>query len=57
MQTFDAALFALFAEGAISEQEALKNADSVNNLKLRIKLQHDQASVNNTGPGEWGLMD
>ncbi|MFJ4495352.1 PilT/PilU family type 4a pilus ATPase [Pseudomonas atacamensis] len=57
MQTFDAALFALVAEGAISEQEALKNADSVNNLKLRIKLQHDQAGVNNTGPGEWGLMD
>ncbi|MBV4546114.1 PilT/PilU family type 4a pilus ATPase [Pseudomonas triticicola] len=56
MQTFDAALFALVAEGAISEQEALKNADSVNNLKLRIKLQHDQAGVNNT-PGEWGLMD
>jgi len=57
MQTFDAALFTLFAEGAISEQEALKNADSVNNLKLRIKLQHDQAGVNNTGTGEWGLMD
>ncbi|WP_122603237.1 PilT/PilU family type 4a pilus ATPase [Pseudomonas atacamensis] len=57
MQTFDAALFTLVAEGAISEQEALKNADSVNNLKLRIKLQHDQAGVNNTGPGEWGLMD
>jgi len=35
----------------------LKNADSVNNLKLRIKLQHDQAGVNSTGPGEWGLMD
>lgn len=57
MQTFDAALFALVAEGAVSEQEALKNADSVNNLKLRIKLQHDQASVNNSGAGEWGLMD
>lgn len=57
MQTFDAVLFALFAEGAISEQEALKNADSVNNLKLRIKLQRDQAGVNNTGAGEWGLMD
>ncbi|MED7666181.1 PilT/PilU family type 4a pilus ATPase [Pseudomonas moraviensis subsp. stanleyae] len=57
MQTFDAALFALVAEGAINEQEALKNADSVNNLKLRIKLQHDQAGVKDTGAGEWGLMD
>ncbi|ROO00557.1 type IV pili twitching motility protein PilT [Pseudomonas moraviensis] len=57
MQTFDAALFALVAEGAISEQEALKNADSVNNLKLRIKLQHEQAGTNHASTGEWGLMD
>ncbi|TDK54586.1 PilT/PilU family type 4a pilus ATPase [Pseudomonas moraviensis] len=57
MQTFDAALFALVAEGAISDQEALKNADSVNNLKLRIKLQRDQAGINDSTTGEWGLMD
>mgnify|MGYP001473544237 CR=1 FL=1 len=38
MQTFDGALFRLFREGRISLDEALKNADSPNNLRLRIKL-------------------
>ena len=39
MDTFDDALFNLFEAGAISYEEALKNADSVNGLRLRIKLQ------------------
>ena len=39
MQTFDQALFDLFESDAISYEEALKNADSVNDLRLRIKLQ------------------
>jgi twitching motility protein PilU len=38
MQTFDAALFKLHQSGKISLDEALKNADSANNLRLRIKL-------------------
>ena len=38
MQTFDAALFKLHESGKISLDEALKNADSANNLRLRIKL-------------------
>ena len=38
MQTFDAALFKLYQAGKISMEEALKNADSENNLRLRIKL-------------------
>lgn len=42
MQTFDAALFKLYDQGRISLEEALKNADSANNLRLRIKL-HSQA--------------
>jgi len=37
MQTFDMALLALFNEGKISEEEALKNADSPNNLRLQLK--------------------
>ena len=41
METFDQCLFELYCEGVISEDEALRNADSVNNLKLRIKL-HDE---------------
>lgn len=39
MQTFDAALFKLYEEGKISFEDALKNADSSNNLRLRIKLE------------------
>ncbi|HEU0189121.1 MAG TPA: PilT/PilU family type 4a pilus ATPase [Gallionella sp.] len=39
METFDGALFTLFESGAISYEDALKNADSVNDLRLRIKLQ------------------
>lgn len=38
MQTFDGALFKLFQEGRIDEDEAIKNADSANNLRLKIKL-------------------
>ncbi|MBB3168723.1 PilT/PilU family type 4a pilus ATPase [Simiduia aestuariiviva] len=38
MQTFDGALFYLYKEGRISAEEALANADSPNNLRLRIKL-------------------
>jgi twitching motility protein PilU len=39
MQTFDQALFDLYEAGMISYEEALKNADSVNDLRLKIKLE------------------
>ena len=38
MQTFDQALFDLFEANHISYEDALRNADSVNDLRLRIKL-------------------
>ena len=38
MQTFDMALFSLWKAGKISAEEALKNADSKNNLALRMRL-------------------
>ena len=38
MQTFDSALFHLYKEGRITMDDALINADSANNLRLRIKL-------------------
>ena len=41
MRTFDSALFHLFKDGRISEDEAIKNADSANNLRLRIKLDRE----------------
>lgn len=39
MQTFDQALFDLYETGAISYEEALRNADSMSDLKLEIKLK------------------
>ncbi|WP_174706196.1 PilT/PilU family type 4a pilus ATPase [Pseudomonas sp. PIC25] len=41
MQTFDQALIDLANEGAISEEEAIKNADSANNVRLKLKLYKD----------------
>jgi len=37
-QTFDQALFALYRDGKITLDQALVNADSANNLRLKIKL-------------------
>ena len=39
MQTFDQALFDLYEAGEISYQDALRNADSINDLRLQIKLK------------------
>ncbi len=41
MQTFDQALIELVKEGAIGEEEALRNADSANNVRLQLKLHRD----------------
>ncbi len=45
MQTFDQSLFTLFDEGIISYEHALRNADSKNELRLRIKLQSKRKST------------
>lgn len=42
MQTFDGALFHLCKMGKITEDEALRNADSANNLRLRLKLASEE---------------
>ncbi len=41
MQTFDQSLFDLYKAGKITLDEAIKNADSQNNLRLRVKLAED----------------
>ncbi|PXV73835.1 twitching motility protein PilU [Nitrosomonas eutropha] len=43
MQTFDMALFELYESGVISYEDALRNADSVNELRLQIKLNGAEA--------------
>jgi twitching motility protein PilU len=45
MQTFDQALFDLIEEGAITVEEGLRNADSVNDLRLRLKLESKRAGI------------
>ena len=39
MRTFDWALFDLYNEGIIGYEEAIRNADSANELRLNIKLK------------------
>ena len=41
MQTFDQALYQLYAEGSITYEDALAHADSANDLRLMIKLGAD----------------
>ena len=54
-QTFDQALFVLFRAGKITLEEALANADSANNLRLKIKmagLAADEASEGSPSQGK-----
>ncbi|MCP5266149.1 MAG: PilT/PilU family type 4a pilus ATPase [Burkholderiaceae bacterium] len=44
MQTFDLALFDLYESGQITYEDALRNADSVNDLRLNIKLNSQRAA-------------
>lgn len=48
MQTFDGALFHLYRAGKISHDDAIANADSANNLRLRIKLADRESAVSAT---------
>ena len=45
MQTFDQALFALYEDGTISYEEAMRNSDSKNELRLRVKLESKREMV------------
>jgi twitching motility protein PilU len=45
MQSFDQALFDLYSSGSITIEEALKNADSANNLRLRVHLAEQKNSA------------
>jgi twitching motility protein PilU len=52
MKTFDQALYELFEAGVISYEEALRNADSKNEIRLRIKLEskrNDKGTLEETG--------
>src|SRR5437762_12932395 len=51
MQTFDQSLFELYEGGLISYEDALRNADSLNDLRLRIKLESKEAKDRNVMSG------
>src|SRR5215510_2025039 len=51
MQTFDQALFDLFEADMITFEDALRNADSVNDLRLKIKLESKNAKNRDLGSG------
>jgi twitching motility protein PilU len=55
MQTFDMNLFDLYEQGKITYEEALRNADSVNDLRLRIKLEGSEAKGRSTVDSFGGL--
>lgn len=57
MVTFDQSLFDLYRAGRISLDEALRNADSANNLRLRIKLAEDGERASSTPEGESSPRD
>ena len=54
MQTFDQALFNLYEAGDITYEEAIRNADSQNELRLKIKLQ-SKRSKQASKDDEFGL--
>jgi len=51
MQTFDQHLFELYENGSISYEDALRNADSVNELRLMIKLHGKEAKDRDLSTG------
>ncbi|HWI11349.1 MAG TPA: type IV pili twitching motility protein PilT, partial [Burkholderiaceae bacterium] len=51
MQTFDQALFDLYEGQAITLEDALRNADSVNDLRLQIKLHSHRARSSDLSAG------
>jgi twitching motility protein PilU len=58
MQTFDQALFDLYEDDRITYEDALRNADSVNDLRLAIKLQGKAAKTRDLseGTGHMGIV-
>ncbi|MBB3295190.1 twitching motility protein PilU [Mitsuaria sp. PDC51] len=51
MQTFDQALFDLYEFGKVTYEDALRNADSVNDLRLQIKLNSERARSGDLASG------
>lgn len=57
MRTFDWALFELYNEGRISYEEAIRNADSANELRLEIKLKSQRGEPSGQSKPSLELKD
>lgn len=57
MQTFDMSLLQLYNQGLISQEEALKNADSANNLRLKITLRESLRQKDSEGDEDAALPE
>ena len=51
MQTFDQALYDAYENNVITYEDALRNADSVNDLRLQIKLNSQRAKTQDLSSG------
>jgi twitching motility protein PilU len=51
MQTFDQSLFDLYETNMVSYEDAIRNADSVNDLRLQIKLNSQRARTQDLSAG------
>lgn len=56
MQTFDEALYRLVIDQAVAESEALSQSDSINNLRLRLKLYAETVRKESAADPDWGLI-
>jgi twitching motility protein PilU len=57
MRTFDQALFELYETGFISFEDAIRNADSKNELRLRVKLESKRENKNVDDAGSLQLLE
>jgi twitching motility protein PilU len=57
MKTFDQALFDLYESGNISYEDALRNADSKNELRLRVKLESKRENKPVEADGDLSIAD
>jgi twitching motility protein PilU len=57
MKTFDQSLFELYEAGLVSYEDALRNADSKNELRLRVKLESKREARTDDGGKDLEIVD
>jgi twitching motility protein PilU len=57
MKTFDQSLFELYEAGLVSYEDALRNADSKNELRLRVKLESKRETRNDDAGKDLEIID